>query len=189
MDGRAGVQPTETDGPVARDIASGISTPAGAERVAHLPLTIREVVRRARVDLDEVERLRAEVDQLRVRAESAEHLLESAPDAADVTVSRARDAQSLARRGRNGDRASNAPIGLNGHALNRSSAANGSGAHSGAANGNAVTGTGAADTDRAADGDAGPDGAATGYVRASGRAASGANGWAPAAMLPRSGRG
>jgi hypothetical protein len=42
---------------------------------ARFPLTIREVVRRGREDAGELDRLRAEVDHLRRRAEAAEDLL------------------------------------------------------------------------------------------------------------------
>jgi hypothetical protein len=49
---------------------------------ARFPLTIREVVRRGREDAGELDRLRAEVDHLRRRAEAAEDLLRAghAPD-------------------------------------------------------------------------------------------------------------
>jgi hypothetical protein len=81
MDGRAGVQPTERNGSVVRDEPSGTSTSATTEEIVRFPLTIREVVRRGRRDREELERLRSEVDQLRLRAESAEQLLEAGPRA------------------------------------------------------------------------------------------------------------
>ena len=81
MDGRAGVQPPEINGSVARDEPLDTSTSATTEEIVRFPLTIREVVRRGRKDREELERLRSEVDQLRVRAESAEQLLEAAPQA------------------------------------------------------------------------------------------------------------
>ena len=83
MDGRAGVQPTEINGSVARDEPLGTSTSATTEEIVRFPLTIREVVRRGRKDREELERLRSEVDQLRVRAESAEQLLEVGRRAAE----------------------------------------------------------------------------------------------------------
>ena len=81
MDGRAGVQPTETNGSVGNDELRGSSASEKPDEMS-LPLTIREVVRRGRVDRDEVDRLRAEIDRLRLRAESAEHLLQAQPDRA-----------------------------------------------------------------------------------------------------------
>ena len=87
MDGRAGVQPTETNGSV-RDEPWGTSTSATTEETVRFPLTIREVVRRGRKEREELERLRLEVDQLRVRAESAEQLLEAAPKAEAVAPPR-----------------------------------------------------------------------------------------------------
>jgi hypothetical protein len=52
---------------------------------ARFPLTIREVVRRGREGAGELDRLRAEVDHLRRRAEAAEDLLR----AGDATLHRA----------------------------------------------------------------------------------------------------
>ncbi|MGO9876819.1 MAG: hypothetical protein ACLPVY_23840 [Acidimicrobiia bacterium] len=80
MDGRAGVQPTETDGPVESDELRGPSASEKPDELASVPLTIREVVRRGRLDRNELDRLRAEIDRLRLRAESAEHLLQAKPD-------------------------------------------------------------------------------------------------------------
>jgi len=83
MDGRAGVPPTENNGSVARDVADRL--PASArpvEPTRSIPLTIREVVRRGRAERDEVDRLRGEVEQLRLRAESAEQQLQAAPNQA-----------------------------------------------------------------------------------------------------------
>jgi hypothetical protein len=80
MDGRAGLQPTETNGTVGSDDHSGTSASGnGNGSQPALPLTIREVVRRGRLDLEEIDRLRGEVDRLRIRAESAEHLLSARP--------------------------------------------------------------------------------------------------------------
>jgi hypothetical protein len=82
MDGRAGVQPTDTNESVGNDELRGSSASEKPDELRSLPLTIREVVRRGRVDRDEVDRLRAEIDRLRLRAESAEHLLQAQPDRA-----------------------------------------------------------------------------------------------------------
>ena len=78
---RAGVQPTESNGAVANDVAGRSSAPA-VEPALSVPLTIREVVRRGRAEREELDRLRAEIEQLRLRAESAEELLRTAPDQA-----------------------------------------------------------------------------------------------------------
>ncbi len=107
MDGRGGVQPTDTNGSVGNDGHGRSPAPATTpELAAPLPLTIREVVRRGREDRSELDRLRAEVDRLRLRAESAEDQLrailhrgtsngqgpisQSGPDAADGQVRAAR---------------------------------------------------------------------------------------------------
>jgi len=86
MHGRAGVAPTDTNGSVAHDLTrrSPASAPS-AEPVPSIPLTIREVVRRGRAQRDEVNRLRDEVQHLRLRAESAERLLRTAPEPAAPT--------------------------------------------------------------------------------------------------------
>ena len=119
MDGRAGVQPPEINGSVARDEPLDTSTSATTEEIVRFPLTIREVVRRGRKDREELERLRSEVDQLRVRAESAEQLLEAGRQAPEP-----------------GAPARNGHDTVNGNGAGAKNAANGNG--NSAANGNAA---------------------------------------------------
>ena len=89
MDGRASVRPTEINGSAGTDEVSGPATSGNSDEPARFPLTIREVIRRGRTERDELVRLRAEVTQLRIRAESAEHLLGALPDdGRDATAGR-----------------------------------------------------------------------------------------------------
>jgi len=129
MDGRAGVQPTETKGPVVRDDASSTSTSGKAEELVRFPLTIREVIRRGRRDRDELERLRAEVDELRIRAESAEQLLESVPKPVAAAPRRTGRGETV-----NGepapDETAAAPVAASSHSAT-APAANGNGAKNG----------------------------------------------------------
>ena len=67
MDGRAGVQPTETNRSVGNDELRGPSASETPDELMSVPLTIREVVRRGRVDRNELDRLRAEIERLRLR--------------------------------------------------------------------------------------------------------------------------
>ena len=141
MDGRAGVQPTDTNGSVDRDEALSTSTSGKADELVRFPLTIREVIRRGRRDRDELARLRAEVEELRIRAESAEHLLESTPK----PVATARRPAGLGETV-NGEPAPDeiaaGPVATNGHPGN-GRAANGHGAKNGhsSANGRIVAPT------------------------------------------------
>ena len=193
MDGRAGVQPTETNGSVVRDAASAppVSTSGTADEPVRSPLTIREVVRRARQELDELERLRAEVDELRVRAESAEHMLGSARGPATPIAARPRRLV-LGRAHREYAPAVSAPEGpasetRNGHATN-GHATNGS-TNGHATNGDATNGP--ATNGHAVNGDAvNGNGATDGQAPTNGRIVASAtvSGWAPATMLPRSKR-
>jgi hypothetical protein len=123
MDGRAGVQPTETNGSVTRDEPLGTSTSATTEEIVRFPLTIREVVRRGRRDREELERLRSEVDQLRIRAESAEQKLEAAPEAAKLRP----DAADVAAPPHNGHDTvnGNGATNGNGNAINGNAHGNG----------------------------------------------------------------
>ena len=216
MDGRAGVQPTETNGSVVGDAAAAAPMSAsGPTEPARLPLTIREVVRRARQDFDAVERLRAEVDELRVRAESAEHLLGSAPGEtvpnAPIAVRPRRlvlkgeahrelapvaapeDPASATRNGYATNGHATNGHATNGHATN-GHATNGHATNGHATNGHATNGhatNGHATNGHATDAPAGDaDGAANGHSPTNGRvvAPSTVGGWAPAATLPRSKR-
>src|SRR5580700_8412663 len=77
----ADVQTTESNGSAVDDV-TGRSPASSVEPARSVPLTIREIVRRGRAEREEVDRLRAEIEQLRLRAESAEELLRTAPDQA-----------------------------------------------------------------------------------------------------------
>jgi len=158
MDGRAGVQPTETNGSVGNDELRGSSASEKPDEMS-LPLTIREVVRRGRVDRDEVDRLRAEIDRLRLRAESAEHLLQAQPDRAPTN--------GVAPIARN----EQAPV--DGQAGTDESAP--------------VDGQAGTDESAPVDGQAGTDGPApSGRRREQSPTASGSTRWATAAVLPSS---
>jgi len=65
---------------------------------ARFPLTIREVVRRGREDAGEIDRLRAEVEHLRRRAEAAEDLLRAGHVPPASAAARAADAHRVASR-------------------------------------------------------------------------------------------
>ena len=65
---------------------------------ARFPLTIREVVRRGREDVGELDRLRAEVDHLRRRAEAAEDLLRAGHATPVNAAAPAADAHHVASR-------------------------------------------------------------------------------------------
>ena len=158
MDGRAGVPPTETNGSVDTDVLEGAPAPEHNGRGLRFPLTIREVVRRGRADREELDRLRAEVDQLRLRAESAELRLEAGAD----------DDGAFAPYG-------NVDGGFDGGSANGGSSSGA--AHNGTApNGTAHNGT-------AHNGAPAPNGPAR-YRREAKAAAP--TGWATAAVLPRS---